>query len=396
MKNRQKIPVAASVALILLSFGLSGCGGPHPVFEVPFTLADNHIIVEADVNGRSGKYMFDTGAGPFLITGNNTDNLEDAGVKVDSLFLNGEFSIPEVKKLDSIRICGTTVKNDFMIVHNTNLMYTDIDGILGLPVFSGYYLEISYFGKKLKAYKERPKKYSKKIPLEYADGIYPEIQCYIDGHSVPFLVDTGSSGNILFPLPGATDIPAEKYTQIHNSNNTPYYRVKLDSCDLRFQKYENITGFSNINGIINYAPIFERAGNIGADFLKHYNIIFDCKGYRNTLLYYRHNTVLEPFFIRNGISQWLLCGRPNMSFNKYGIDGWNRESDSLLVTSVLADEPAERSGIKCGTRITKINGQPVSRFSKHKLETVLLFSVNPLEITIQDESGSNKTIQLHY
>jgi hypothetical protein len=396
MKNKQKIYFAAAPVLFLLCFVLSGCCRHCPAFEVPFTLSDNHIIVEADVNGRTGKYLFDTGAGPFLITRNSVDNLESAGVKIDSLFLNGEFSTPEVKKLDSIRLCGTVVKNDFMIVHNTNLVYADIDGILGLPVFSGYYLEISYSGKKLKAYKERPERYSKKIPLEYADGMYPVIQCYIDGHSIPFLIDTGSSGNILFPLPGSTEIPAGKYTQIHNCNNTPYYRVKLDSCDLRFQKYENITGFSNINGIINYAPVFEHAGNIGADFLKHYNIVFDCKGYRNTLLYYRHNTVLEPLLIRNGISTWFLCGRPNTSFNKYGIDSWNREHDFLLVTSVLADGPAERSGIKCGTRITEINGQPVSRFSKHKLETVLLFSGKPLELTIQDENGSDRVVQLHY
>ena len=98
--------------------------------------------------------------------------------------------------------------------------------------------------------------------------------------------------------------------------------------------------------------------------------------------------------MHNGISTWYLCGRPDTDFNRYGIDGWNREHDSLLITSVMADGAAERSGIKCGTRITRINGLPVKRFSKHKLETVLLFSVKPLEITIQDQNGAEKTIQL--
>lgn len=394
--KRLNSKLIAFVGIVLL-FGvpsLWSIRNTRPLVEIPFTMKGNHVFITATVNGIVGEYMFDTGAGPFLITKHPVDSLEKVDVHVDKHILNGTVTKPEIYKTDSLMLHNVTVNGEFLIINNTNLVYPDIDGIIGLPVCRGYFVEISYSKKKIRLFKEKPLQYAKSVPLEFADGFYPIVQCYIDGLSVPFLVDTGADGNLLFPLPDAKTLPAEKYSRVLNESNRPYYRLRLESVDCRLMKFAKATGYTNIVGPIDYSYIFTRWGNIGGDILRRFDIVLDCRGSPMARMYYKRNNPLHLLLVRNGVSPWYLNGRPNAQFNAYGIDGWRSMGEVLAVTSIVEDGIARANGIECGTRIAKINGVPVAHYSRRKLETAFLFSTKPLTLTVRDDDGSERDVAL--
>jgi|GEM_PF-2718068 len=389
-----KLIVFAAVALLFGIPSLWSIRNTRPFVEIPFTIKRNHIFLAATVNGIPGTYVFDTGAGPFLITKHPVSNLGKADIQVDSWFLLGQYWKPDIHLIGSLQLHDVTFNGDFLITQNENLVIPDIDGIIGLPVFRGYFVEISYSKKKIRLYKERPEQYEKNVPIEFADGFWPIVQCYIDGLSVPFLVDTGNDENIVFPLPDAQTIPAEKYSRILNEYDQPHYRLRLESVDCRLQKFEGVTGFTYTISPIDYSPLYAKWGNLGGNFLRKFDFVLDCRGSSKALMYYKHNNPLHRLYLRNGVSPWYLNGRPNARFNAYGIDGWRSMGEAVVITAVWEDGDARANGIDCGTRIVKINGRAATRFPRRRLEDAFLFSKKPLTLTVRDDDGSERDVVL--
>ena len=55
---------------------------------------------------------------------------------------------------------------------------------------------------------------------------------------------------------------------------------------------------------------------------------------------------------------------------------------------------AHANGIACGTRIARINGRPVSKYTKRKAEDAFLFSEKPLTLTVLEADGSERDVRL--
>jgi hypothetical protein len=53
------IKLVTRITLFLFIFAFFSCDGRK---EIPFELANNRIILNANVNGTSGRFMWDTGA----------------------------------------------------------------------------------------------------------------------------------------------------------------------------------------------------------------------------------------------------------------------------------------------------------------------------------------------
>lgn len=393
-KRRTKLFVFLGIALFLVIPTLLSIGTTRPIAEIPFTRKGNHIFVTATVNGLTGTYVIDTGIGPFLVTRRPPWGLEPTDIKVDGFFLLGKYSKPDVYRTDSIKLGNVAINGDFLVVHRADLHDPDIDGIVGLPAFRGYFVEIAYSQNKIRIYRERPRQYEKSVPVEFVDGVYPIIQCYVDGLSVPFWIDTGFDGNILFPLPEAKTIPEDKYVRIINEFGRPYYRLALDSVDCRLEKFEGVTGYTNIAGPADYSPLFARWGILGGDFLRRFDILLDCRGSTKALLYYKRVNPLYRLYLRNGMTPWNLNGRANARFSEYGIDGWRQEGEAFVVTSIVEGGVAHANGIACGTRIARINGRPVSKYTKRKAEDAFLFSEKPLTLTVLEADGSERDVRL--
>ena len=67
-----------------------------------------------------------------------------------------------------------------------------------------------------------------KSAITFDNGLKPIISCMVDGHVVPFNLDTGSDRNIIFPIPSSGYIDQSKYQRILTlNNNFNSYRVNL-------------------------------------------------------------------------------------------------------------------------------------------------------------------------
>lgn len=390
-RRKQKMRTKILAVFCCLCFftlpGIVSLFTTQPLFETSFTIYKNHIVINATINDISGNYMFDTGC-PLVITKHPINDLPDTEINLNDFFLNGEYSDYKVKYIEKFRIDNETISIPCAIIQSSNLIDPYYDGIIGLTAFRGNFLEISFSKKKLRVYREKPKNYKKNIPLQYEFGIYPVIQCNVDGLNVPFLVDTGADNNLLFPLPDSNTIPQEKYARILHTRNIPYYRVQSSYLDVNFEKYKNITGYANtINGITNYTELFQQWGNIGFDYLKRYDFVFDTRGSQKTLLYYKKASAFSHLFINNDFANWYLNGRANVQFNSFGIDRWDVQETTLIITAVIVDSPAFNNELLPGTRVSKINNKSITHYSKKELENVLLFSNKNLLLSIITDKG---------
>lgn len=366
----------------------------QPIFETSFTVYKNHIVINATINDVPGNYMFDTGC-PLIVTKHPINDLLDTDINLKDFFLNGEYSDYKVKHLEKFRINKETISIPCAIIQSSNLGDPYFDGIIGLNAFRGNFLEISFSKKKLRIFKERPKNYKKSIPVLYEHGIYPIIQCNVDGVNIPFLVDTGADNNLLFPLPDSNTIPQEKYARILHTRNIPYYRVQSSYLDVKFEKYQNITGYANtISGIANYTELYQQWGNIGFDYLKRYDIVFDIRGSQKAILYYKNANALTYLFRNKDFAKWYLNGRANAQFNCFGIDRWEVQTDNLIITAVVVDSPAFINALLPGTKVTKINDKSIDKYSKKELENVLLFSNKPLHLSIITDNNVIEEVTL--
>lgn len=162
---------------------------------------------------------------------------------------SGGFSIQDrsTKKydayaIDTIKLNSTVFPTSTFVLHSDTKL-VGFDGFIGLSVFKGYYVEVSFTKNTISLYKEKPKGYSKYIQVLFDKQSCPYVQIAIDGITSPFLFDTGNPLNIVFPLPIASSIDRKKYQKIISlDKDYESYRVNIGSYDDGFRVYKNITG----------------------------------------------------------------------------------------------------------------------------------------------------------
>ncbi|HEY2848211.1 MAG TPA: retropepsin-like aspartic protease, partial [Pyrinomonadaceae bacterium] len=209
-----------SLTLVILASGAT-CG-QHSVSakvlfsngnstELPFRLVNNLVIVQASVNGRSGNFIFDTGAESTVVdigfaaktglkqsgktTGNGASCTATAGV----------FKGARVE-LGGLRTGGLTVYSLPLDSFAPSFGFP-IDGIIGNDIIGSVVAEIEYLKNKLclmhpAAFKPP---IADTIPLTMA-GHLPFVKARVTpvGHeplSVLMEIDTGSTGVILLNAP---------------------------------------------------------------------------------------------------------------------------------------------------------------------------------------------------
>ncbi len=353
--------------------------GPKPEYSFPFTFEDNRIILVANIDGSFGKYFFDTGC-EGIITSTPITNLKKINRPYERLYLLGSTKRYDAYAIDTIKLNATIFPTSTFVLHSDTKL-VGFDGIIGLSVFKGYYVEVSFTKNTISLYKDKPKDYSKYIQIFFDKQSCPYVQVAIDGITSPFLFDTGNPLNIVFPLPSASSIDRKKYQRIISlDKDYESYRVNIDSYDDGFRVYKNITGDSNPPSNLNNSVIYSRKGNLGLDYLKHRDFVIDNRGTSIANLYYRNRSLIANFYIgRKGT--WFLYGRPNAQYNTYGINGWTIDKDKLLITSVIENGKAITAGIIPGTEILQINKLDTNSYSYRKIEDLLLFSRKKIVLT---------------
>ena len=346
--------------------------GPTPDFSFPFSFKDNRIILVANIDGSFGKYIFDTGC-EGIITSTPIINLSKTTRPYDRLTLLGSTKKYDAYAIDKIEINSTIFPVSTFVLHSDTKL-VGFDGFIGLSVFKGYYVEVSFTKNTISLYKDKPKGYSKYIQVFFDKQSCPYVQVAIDGITSPFLFDTGNPLNIVFPLPIASSIDRKKYQRIISlDKDYESYRVNIESYDDGFRVYKNITGDSNPPSTLNNSVLYSRKGNLGLDYIKHRDFVIDNRGTSIANLYYRNRSYIANFYIgRKGT--WSLYGRPNAQYNNYGISGWTVENNKLLITSVIENGKAITAGIIPETEVLQINKLDTNSYSYRKIDDFLLFT----------------------
>ena len=316
--------------------------------KVPFEMVKNAIVLPVQINGKSYRFILDTG-GVLMISKKLQDALEleeiDKTVVSDVSKLERDFTTVMVPE---IQIGAATFSNCKSLVDYASKDYPNscfgADGMIGRDFFYDKILEMDYASGMLRlsdqeANFDLDKAYRTKLKLSKR-GL-PDVKLSIDGKKKFIEFDSGSGDFFSFQKAqvermknkGADEIlTCEGIFSFGVSSQEPVasnrYRVKVNELKI------GATSFGNF-----YSDFTKTsAPRIGASILYYGKVIMDLK---NMDFYYKpyEEATLPPF--------------KTFGFDIGYLDG------EYIVKWVLEGSKAADQGMKYGHKISAINGQPM-------------------------------------
>lgn len=234
--------------------------------SLPITLTHERILLDATVNGVSGRFILDTGADGIIFDDEFADRVKAPTLhgSTEAQTLRG--AVPtRVRRVDGITLGAATLHNvlvysqDFRAHDYRGLDWKGYDGLIGYDLFAGAIVKLDVYGSKLTildpstAVKDP---YALGLIVDLSEGV-PAIPMTLNRTiAVNAMLDTGNPGVVVI----SRDIIKK-------------YNVKIWGCGI----VESLT-----IGPITYADQAACEWNfpsndvlLGYDFLKHFNFVFD-------------------------------------------------------------------------------------------------------------------------
>jgi predicted aspartyl protease len=270
-------------------------------FTLPFHLIDGYIFIDAQVNNRKGKFMFDTGT-PFTFLVNNhfiplaKDNYLAEGSAESGQFLvlytqNKAVSVNlmEQIKFDKLKSLPHT---NFNFIQKAVL--NDFLGMAGHGFNKDYLFIINYDNqtidfhsfkqddKTLSGYINKDKIISTLPFTTKDDGRKPEIFFLIDNEKITGLFDTGNLGTITLTQEMKSRLETGGYLTVTRQEYSygryePYLSATLRKLSINNQTLYDIHNLQFQIGKVNEI-------GLGYQFLKHYVSAWDYKNKTIALL----------------------------------------------------------------------------------------------------------------
>jgi hypothetical protein len=328
-------------------------GATH--IELPFELIENHIYVNATVDGQLVRMLFDTG-GQNLLTPSSAKRL---GLHAEGANAAGGAGDERVDvgfaKGKEVALGGVTLRDPVFAVIDLRALPdvegVDLDGLVGYELFHRLVVRVDYPKRTLTLYTPQsftPPAGAIAVPFEMSDTI-PIVHGTIDGIPGRFWVDTGSRASLT---------TMSVFTKQHDLEKR--YAPKFEAVTgwgvggpsrgkpVRF--HEVTIGDAKVTGVV--GDLFtgtksamtdpDSAANLGGGILHRFAVTFD----------YGHRTMyLEP---------GPQAGSPDL-YDRSGLfllraDG----GKALTVGAVTPTGPAEQAGVREGDRILAIDGTAVA------------------------------------
>lgn len=330
--------------------------------EIPIEIYSNLVAVPLTINGYlTLKFILDSGAESIILTEKlfgdflgleykRVIDIAGPGIE-DSLkayvATNIYMSLPGGIKARSLNML--VLENDYLQLKKN--LGDEIYGIIGFDVFSRFVVEIDYDERMLRLHdpqKYRPKRNYAKIPIEI-DYTKPYINTKVtqgnETDTVRLLVDTGASHSILLDVGNTDDIVMpEKSIEVRLgrglAGEIPGRLGRMDAISFSEYEFESVLTSIPLEGV--YMKAIKRGsrhGTFGGELLRRFTTIFD---YQSQYLYFRKGSEYRDDF------EFDMSG---LTMNTEG-----EESDTLLVTRVRENTPAERADIRPNDIILSING----------------------------------------
>ena len=368
---------------------------------IPFKLINNLVFIPVNINGEELTFLLDTGVEQTILFSLDDKN-EVKLFEVEKLKLKGLGSKDAIDSYKSsknkVAIKGFIDYNhEIYIVLDQEFNFSSqvgipVNGIIGSHFFKSHIVEINYDRKKIIVYNNNYKKIKNRLQKRFVkDSITIEDKkpYYISNiktgeQTVPskLLVDTGNSDAVWIFLNRTDKIKLpqknlQDYLGRGFSGNVYGKRARLNSFEFGRKTFSfPLITFPDSASVqsVNFVP--NRIGSVGSEIISRFTIIFD---YLNNAMYtYPNKKIDDPFhFNMSGIEvehaglEWVketFDDRQSQGIKIYTSSSTDERLQSNLkihfelkpifkIASVRAASEAEKSGLKVGDRIIKINHQ---------------------------------------
>ncbi|MEJ5993871.1 aspartyl protease family protein [Pedobacter sp. Du54] len=365
---------------------------------ISFYMVKNLVIIPLFINDK-GPYNFilDTGVDPLIITDSSiVDQSQLANlrrVKINGAGEGDEITAYVSQKL-SVKVGAAymdhiptvILKED--IFNLSSFLGMKIHGLIGYHFFNSFIVKINYNQRKVYFSLPETRKKNKwdKLDLEFFNN-KPYINVDLNVQDLgkinaKLVIDCGASHALSleaykeapFPLPTPT-FQANLGVGLGGKINGNIGRI--NSIQLGKFYLENvITSFPDFNDVAVKARQKQRTGNLGADILKRFTVIFD---YQENAMYLKKNSHYKEAF------------EHDMSGMEVFVD--DKIFNRVLVSRVEPASPAERAGILPNDEILSINFLRTNEYTLDNI-TNLLKSENGKTILIEFSRNGRVYVKL--
>ncbi|MDN3677530.1 aspartyl protease family protein [Flavobacterium paronense] len=404
---------------------------------IPFKLINNLIFIPVTINGEELTFLLDTGVEQTILF--SLDDKDEVKLfDVEKLKLKGLGSKDAVDSYKSSK--NKVAIKDFVDYNHEIYIVLDqefnfssqvgipVNGIIGYNFFRKHIVEINYDRKKIivydHSYKNINNRFQKKFIKEFitVEDKKPYYIATIKSgeEAIPskLLLDTGNS-DAVWVFTNKTDkikLPEKNiqdYLGRGFSGNVFGKRARLNSFEFGKKTFNfPLVTFPDSSSVksVNFVP--NRIGSVGSEIISRFTIVFD---YLNGAIYTKpNNKIKSPFnFNMSGIEiehaglEWVketFDDRSAQGIKIYTDASEERVQNNLKVhfelkpifkiASVRVGSEAEKSGLKVGDRILKINHQIAHGYTIEMINE-LLRSEEGKTIEIEIERD-NKTYKFEF
>ncbi len=366
-----------------------------------FMFIKNLIVIPLYINSKGPfNFILDTGVGSLIITDPTlVDSLKLSDLKTTKLYGMGEGQEIEAFRSNeiNIRINGTHIeriptailKTD--IFNLSNYLGVNIHGLIGYHFFDSFVVKINYISKRLSyslpeaRIRKKGEKFQLVIernrPYIFAD-VETSQQQYV---KVKLIVDCGASHALsmdaldgrAFPLPKDT-ISANLGVGLSGVISGSMGRIpKLTLGKFVFKNI--LSGFPAFESLASKIGYNQQNGNLGAEFLKRFQVIFD---YQNSALYLKPNQEYSRPF-EHDMSGIEVYGDP-------------KNKSRVFIGRIEPNSPAEKAGFMAHDQIMSINLKLIEHYTLEEVGKLLKFhdgSTILIEI-VRDKQNIIKLLKL--
>lgn len=364
--------------------------------NVSFRFVKNLIIIPLQINGKGPfNFILDTGVNPLIITDPTIkDSLNVIGLRPIKIsgFGEGDEVDAFYSNTTNVSISNASINSIPTVVLKEDLFNLSnhigikVHGLIGFNFFNSFIVKVNYVSKRIIFWTPKLKQQIKgeKIAIELLDN-KPYITTKIETEngiiSVKLIVDCGASHALslekfnaeAFPLP-SKNISANLGIGISGLISGNVGRINK----LWLGKYvftDVLASFPNYNDAAKKTMQPTRNGNLGADVLKHFNVVYD---YQNASMYLQKN---ENF------------SRP-FEHDMSGIELYITSGDAQCVIGrIEKDSPAEIAGLLANDVITAINFKAIETYTLDEIGN-LFKSDNGKTVLVEIYRGNRTYIKL--
>ena len=356
---------------------------------VPFRLLNNHVYVEATVNGK-GPYTFivDTGGHTLIsprvareaelnVVGSGVTSGAGEKTETTGFARYREIALGPVKLTDQPAFITK--------IYEPAIEGIPVDGMVGFELFARFAVEVDYGAKTMTMTDFAsfdPKGAGTPVPFKFYDHL-PAVRGLIDDMPARFDIDSGSRSEIDITSPFVAKMGLRERYRPGISAITGWgvggaslsYVVRVPSITLGSVKVPSVVASLSESKAGSFSdPNYE--GNIGSGLLKRFVVSFD---YSRKIMYLKP---LDPPPADAG------------AFDRSGM--WINASDTgFVVEQVSPGGPAEQAGLAKGDAIKAINGKP-ARLEELSDARTLLKSLPPgstVEFSIR-RGGEDRVVRV--